>query len=55
MAIKYRIHWIALYKKFKLEYDDLGNIKADRVNAVVFDLHQIKCLKFFLGHPVHHF
>ena len=23
--------------KFKLEYDDLENIKADRVNAVVFD------------------
>ena len=39
--------------KFKLEYDDLENVKADRVNAVVFDLHQIKCLKFFLGHPVH--
>ena len=38
--------------KFKLEYDDLENIKADRVNAVVFDLHQIKRLKFFLGHPV---
>ena len=37
---------------FKLEYDDLENIKADRVNAVVFDLHQIKRLKFFLGHPV---
>ena len=28
--------------KFKLEYDDLENIKADRVNAVVFDLHHIK-------------
>ena len=33
--------------KFKLEYDDLENIKADRVNAVVFDLYQIKRLKFF--------
>ena len=33
--------------KFKLEYDDLENIKADCVNAVVFDLHQIKRLKFF--------
>ena len=38
--------------KFKLEYDDLENIKADRVNAVVFDLHLIKRLRFFLGHPV---
>ena len=38
--------------KFKLEYDDLQNIKTDRVNAVVFNLHQIKRLKFFLGHPV---
>ena len=34
---------------FKLDYDDLENIKADRVNAVVFDLHQIKRLKFFGG------
>ena len=25
--------------KFKLESDGLENIKADRVNAVVFDLH----------------
>ena len=33
--------------KFKLEYDDLENIKADRVNAAVFNLHQIKRLKFF--------
>ena len=38
--------------KFKLEYDYLENIKTDRVNAVVFNLHQIKRLKFFLGHPV---
>ena len=30
--------------KFKLEYDDLENIKTDRVNAVVFNLHQIKRL-----------
>ena len=37
--------------KFKLEYDDLENIKTDRVNAVVFNSHQIKRLKFFLGHP----
>ena len=38
--------------KFKLEYDDLENIKTVRGNAVVFNLHQIKRLKFFLGHPV---
>ena len=36
--------------KFKLEYDDLENIKTDRVNAVVFILRQIKRLKFvFVG------
>ena len=33
--------------KFKLEYDDLENIKTDRVNAVVFNLHQVKRLNFF--------
>ena len=38
--------------KFKLEYDDLENIKTDSVNTVVFNLHQIKRLKFFWGHPV---
>ena len=37
--------------KFKLEYDDLENIKADRVNAVVFNVRQIKRLKFFFGTP----
>ena len=36
--------------KFKLEYDDLENIKTNCVNTVVFDLHQIKQSKFFLGH-----
>ena len=36
--------------KFKLEYDDLENIKADRVNVVVFNLHQIRLLKF-VGTP----
>ena len=41
-----------LIPEFKLEYNDLENIKADLVNAVVFNLHQIKRLKFFLGHPV---
>ena len=38
--------------KFKLEYDNLESIKADHVNAVAFNLHQIKRLKLFLGHPV---
>ena len=37
-----------------LEYDDLENIKTDGVNAVVFNLHQIKRLKLFWGHPVVH-
>ena len=37
--------------KFKLEYDDLENIKADRVNAVVLNSHQIKQLKLFFGTP----
>ena len=41
--------------KFKLEYDDLENITTDCVNTVVFNLHQIKRLKFFLGHPVEPF
>ena len=36
--------------KFKLEYDNLENIKTERVNTVVFNLHQIKQSKFFLGH-----
>ena len=33
--------------KFKLKYDDLENIITDRVNTVVFSLHEIKQLKFF--------
>ena len=38
--------------KFKLEYDDLESIITDRVNGVVFSLHQIKRLKlFFKGAP----
>ena len=37
---------------FKLKYEDSENIKADRVNTVVFSLHQIKHGAFFLGHPV---
>ena len=41
--------------KFKLEYDNLGNIKTDGINTVNFNLHQIKCLKVLLGgHPVYH-
>ena len=39
--------------KFKLKYDNLENIKTDGVNTVVFNLHEIKQLKIFLGHPVH--
>ena len=32
-------------------YGDLENIKADRVNTVVFNLHEIKQFKFFFGTP----
>ena len=39
--------------KIKLKYDDLENIKTDRVNTVVFNLHEIKQVKvFFGGNPV---
>ena len=44
--------FICFIPKFKLKYDDLENIKTDRVNTVVFDLHQIKQSKFFGGHSV---
>ena len=37
--------------KFKLKYDNLENIKADRVNTVVFNLPEIRQLKFFFGTP----
>ena len=38
---------------FKLKYEDLESIKADRVNTVAFNLHQIKRRAFFLlGQPV---
>ena len=40
------------YTKIKLKYDDLENIKTDHVNTVIFNLHEIKQVKFFLGHPV---
>ena len=33
--------------KLKLKYDDLENIKTAPVNTVVFNLHEIKQLKFF--------
>ena len=36
-------------QKFKLEYDNLENTKTDRVNTVVFNLLQVKQLKFFFG------
>ena len=37
---------------FTLKYEDSENVKADHVNTVVFNLHQIKRRAFFLGHPV---
>ena len=37
---------------FKLMYEDSENMKTDRVNAVVFNLRQIKRRAFILGHPV---
>ena len=33
--------------KFKLEYDNLENIKTDSVSTVDRNLQQIKCFKFF--------
>ena len=36
--------------KFKL-YEDLENIKTNRVNTVVFNLHEIKQSKLFFGTP----
>ena len=42
----------SFYTKINLKYDDLENIKTDGVNIVVFNLHEIKQLKFFWGHPV---
>ena len=38
--------------KFKLEYHNLENIKTASVRTVVFNLHQIKRLNFFLGQLV---
>ena len=35
---------------FKLKYEDLKDIKADRVNTVVLSLHQIKRRAFFGTH-----
>ena len=37
---------------FKMKYENSENMNTDRVNTVVFNLHQIKRLAFFLGHPV---
>ena len=37
---------------FQLKYENSKAIKADRVNTVVFTLHQIKRRTFFVGHPV---
>ena len=36
---------------FKLKYEKSENIKADRVNTIVFNLRQTKH-RAFLGHPV---
>ena len=43
-------------RNFKLKYEDSENIKVDRVNTVVFNLHHSKRRAFFLegGHPVYH-
>ena len=35
---------------FKLKYEDLENIKADRVSTAIFNLHQTS--EVCLGHPV---
>ena len=40
-----------LSQNFKFNYDNLKNIKTGRVNSVVFNLYQIKQLKFFFGTP----
>ena len=37
---------------FKLKYKDSENVKADCVNTVVFNLHQIKRRAFFIGHSL---
>ena len=39
------------YIKIKLKYDNLENIKTDRVNTVIFNLHEIKQVKIF-GTPI---
>ena len=36
---------------YKLKYEDSENVNADRVNTVVFNLHQIKRGAFFFGTP----
>ena len=36
----------------KLKYEDPENMKADRVDTVVFNLRQIKSRVFYLGQPV---
>ena len=39
------------YTKIKLKYDNLENIKTDRGNTVIFNLHEIKQFKLFFGTP----
>ena len=49
--------WLAIARQtsdcfipnFKLTYEDSENIKVDRVDTAVFNLHQIKRRAFFLG------
>ena len=36
-------------QNFELKYEDLENIKTNRVDTVVFNLHQIKQRTFFGG------
>ena len=38
-----------LIPNFKLKYEDSENVKAERLNVVVFNLHQIKRRAFFFG------
>ena len=36
---------------FKLKHEDSQNIKSERVNKVVFNLHQIEHMAFIFGTP----
>ena len=41
-----------LYGNFNFKYEDSENLKADRADAIIFNLHQIKHRAFSLGHSV---